>query len=84
MIRERPLTQTGLTGSSLLVLVLGIQKLRQLWGADYKAGKTRGQGHHFGAVVMGPIQVDGNRKASVSGSIFSPGVEGGKRGGESA
>lgn len=48
-----------------------IQKWGQLWGVDYVAGKDEGQSHHFGAVMIGPMQVDGNRKAGVSGKINS-------------
>ena len=49
------------------MLALGPQKLAQLWEADNMAGKTKGEGCHFGAVIMGPMQVDGNKQPSVSG-----------------
>lgn len=74
------MTQPGPIGSSLLMLALGPQTLAQLWGADSMAGKTKGEGCHFGAVIMGPMQVGRNKKAVCQGEEILIGCGGREEG----
>lgn len=77
-MKERPgPTQTHRT---LPVLVLG--RRTRLWGPHDKAGKTRGQGHHLGAVTVG--HAHGREQQGQCGREkgLSLGVEGGQRRGQ--